>query len=125
MEISGKIIHLHDVKSGTSKSGKDWISQDFVIETEGQYPRKVCIRCFGDNLVDQLSFYKVGFNITVKYNLESNEGNGHWFTTVNAWNLAGIARAKLQNEAGKSEDPFHPDNDPPVSEDPAIDDLPF
>lgn len=122
MEISGKIIHLLDVKTGTSKSGKEWISQDFVIETEGQYPKKVCIRCFGDNLCDQLSFYKVGNDITVKYNLESNEGNGYWFTTVNAWNLAGLSRNKAKSQ---TEDPFHPDNDPSFTPDSQTDDLPF
>jgi hypothetical protein len=122
MEISGKIIHLLDVKTGTSKSGKEWISQDFVIETEGQYPKKVCIRCFGDNLCDQLTLYKIGDTITIKYNLESNEGNGNWFTTVNAWNLAGHARNKAKSQ---TEDPFHPDNDPAFTSDSSSDDLPF
>lgn len=123
-EISGKILLLLDVKTGTSKSGKDWISQDFIIETEGQYPKKVCVRCFGDNLVDQLSFYKIGYPINVKYNLESNEHNGYWFTQVNAWGISGLSRGR-KNEDTANDDPFHPDNDPSFTEGPQIDDLPF
>jgi len=123
MEISGKIILFLELKTGTSKAGKQWISQDFVLETEGQYPKKVCIRCFGDGLCDQLSFYKEGDNITVKYNLESNEHNGFWYTQVNAWNIGGIARNRANQRA--NDDPFHPDNDPEFNSDPIEDDLPF
>ena len=41
METTGKVIAILPLRSGTGKSGKQWRSQEFVIETDGQYPRKM------------------------------------------------------------------------------------
>jgi hypothetical protein len=42
MEIQGKIIAVLPKQSGTSKrTGNQWASQDYVIETHEQYPRNV------------------------------------------------------------------------------------
>ncbi|MEZ4905483.1 MAG: DUF3127 domain-containing protein [Spirosomataceae bacterium] len=41
MEIKGRVIHLLALQTGEGKNGT-WKKQDFVIETDGQYPKK-CI----------------------------------------------------------------------------------
>ena len=33
MEIKGKIIEVLDIKSGTSKNGKEWKSLEFIFES--------------------------------------------------------------------------------------------
>jgi len=89
MEVEGKIIILYGVEMGTSKAGNQWKKQEFVIETEEQYPRKIAISVFGSK-VDDLSYYSVGKYIKCKVQIESKEWQGRWYTSVNAWHIAGV-----------------------------------
>ena len=47
LEISGKLLQILPEQTGTGKNGQ-WIKQDFIIETQEQYPRKVCFSAWGD-----------------------------------------------------------------------------
>ena len=49
LEISGKIIEILDIKSGQSANG-EWRKQEYVLETEAQYPKKVCFMAWGDKV---------------------------------------------------------------------------
>jgi len=49
LELSGKIIQLLAEQTGTGKNGQ-WLRQDFIIETQEQYPRKVCFSAWGDKV---------------------------------------------------------------------------
>ena len=89
MEVTGTIIHFGDITTGVSKSGKDWSKQEFVIQTDEQYPKKIAIIVMGDK-VDQLSYYKPGQKTKCKIQIESREWQGRWYTTVMAWYLAGV-----------------------------------
>jgi hypothetical protein len=84
-EIKGKIIQILPVQSGTSKVGKDFTKQDFIIETFDQYPKKVCIGTMNDKA--NLSRFKVNDVVTAHVNLESREHNSKWYTSVNAWKI--------------------------------------
>ena len=44
MKVQGKIFKKLPVVKGVSNSGKDWIKQDFVIETTEQYPKKIAFK---------------------------------------------------------------------------------
>ena len=85
LEITGTIIQIQPLQEGTSKSGNAWKKQDCVLETDAQYPRKVCFNLFGDN-VDRFPV-QVGQKVTVSIELESREFNGRWYTDVRAWNI--------------------------------------
>ena len=37
MLVTGKLIKVLDKQQGTSKSGKEWVKQTFVIDTNEQY----------------------------------------------------------------------------------------
>ena len=84
MEISGKIIAVLPIATGQGKNGT-WRSQDYVLETADQYPKKVCFNLFGDK-IDQ---YQIGIDETVNisFDVESREYNGRWYTTVRAWKV--------------------------------------
>lgn len=47
MELKGLVTNILEKRSGTSKAGNAWVSQDYVIEIEGggNYPRHMCF-CF-------------------------------------------------------------------------------
>ncbi|MEP6700606.1 MAG: DUF3127 domain-containing protein, partial [Bacteroidota bacterium] len=49
MEITGKLLQLLTLQTGTGKNGP-WKKQDFIIETGDMYPKKVCIAAWGDKI---------------------------------------------------------------------------
>ena len=84
MEIKGTIIQALPEVSGISKAGNAWKKREYVIEnTEGQFARKVCFTCFGEN-ADRIQL-QPGQRVTVHFDLESREYNGRWYTEVRAW----------------------------------------
>ncbi len=84
MEITGRIIQLLPLQTGQGKNGV-WKKQDFVIETDGQYPKKVCISAWGDKVSE--SVLVTGKEVTVSFDIESREFNGRWYTDVRAWKV--------------------------------------
>lgn len=121
MEITGKIIEILQAQTGNSARG-EWKRQDFIIETQDQYPKKVCIENFNDK-VDP-SMLNVGKTVTVSINIESREFKGRWYTGVKAW------KAVAGNSSGSTErtsdNTVPPSGDiPPPSEETEGDSLPF
>ena len=54
MEINGKIIQVFTTKSGVSaKTGKEWASQDAVLEIPGQYARHMLFTIFGEENIQR------------------------------------------------------------------------
>ena len=86
LSIEGKVIEIVPVESGTSAAGKEWSKQEFVIETDDQYPKKVAFTLFGDKRTI-ISNLVIGNDVKVFFNLESREHNGRWFHNVNAWKV--------------------------------------
>lgn len=84
MEIQGKTIIILPLESGTSKSGNTWQKRNFVIETIGQYPKKVCLQLFGDKVNECPN---VGDEVKVLFDIDSREYNGRWYTQLNAWKV--------------------------------------
>lgn len=84
MEITGKTIAVLHLDSGTSKNGSAWQKRNFVIETSGQYPKKVCFQLFGERVNNCPN---VGEEVKVSFDPESREWNGKWFTQLNAWKV--------------------------------------
>lgn len=84
MNISGKVVQVLPIQTGTSKAGNPWQKQEFILEQGGQYPRKVCISLFGDNVAKTP---QVGQVITASVDIDSREFNGRWYTEIKAWNI--------------------------------------
>ena len=92
MEIQGKIIMKLPLQEGTSKAGNPWKKQEYVLETFGNYPRKVKFDFFGER-VDQYQLNE-GEDVTISFDLESREFNGRWYTDVRAFSCQkGVAPA--------------------------------
>jgi hypothetical protein len=85
MDLSGKVISLLPEVSGSSKSGNAWRKQEYIVETGGQYPKKVCVSIWGDK-IDQFGL-KVGEQVTLGIDVESREYNGRWYTEVKAYKV--------------------------------------
>ena len=85
MEIKGKIIELLPEQSGQSANG-DWRKQEYILETESQYPKKICFIAWGEK-IDQFNIKKDEI-IQISIDLESREYNGRWYTDVKAWKVS-------------------------------------
>lgn len=126
MEISGKCVAVLDLISGTSKAGKAFQKRDFVIETPGQYPKKICLQLFGDKVNECPN---AGDEVKVSFDIESREWNGKWFTQLNAWKVErqGVAQTAPTPPAQLGWQATYPQPTPPPAAAPARqpDDLPF
>lgn len=85
MEIQGKIIAALPERSGVSARG-EWKSQTYVIETQGQYPKKLAFDVFGADRITQFNL-QVGDIATVFFDFDAHEYNGRWFNSVRAFNV--------------------------------------
>ena len=84
MEISGKIIQALEEQSGNGRNGT-WRKRDYILETSGQYPKKVCLTVWGDK-IDQFNIQQ-NQELTANIEVESREYNGRWYTDVKVWRV--------------------------------------
>lgn len=99
MELSGTIIQVLPLQSGEGKNGV-WKKQEFILETEGQYPKKVCLSMWGDKIDDNM--IKVGNVVKASIEVESREYNSRWYTDVKAWRMELASAASAAPAAGDS-----------------------
>lgn len=115
LTLSGRVIEVLEEESGTGRNGP-WRKQDFILETEGEYPAKVCITQWGENI--EKFDVKSGEKLTAHIDIRSREYNDRWYTDVKAW--------KVEKEERAAEDPDAlrgAPSAPPVEDE--DDDLPF
>lgn len=126
MEVKGKIIVKLPQVSGTSKSGNAWSKQEYVLETQETYPKKIFFSFFGER-ANQYPL-EVGQTVNLSFDIDSHEYNGRWFTNINGW------KAELVNETAPVQEdpvpltdntPFAPFNPQPEAGASSNDDLPF
>lgn len=86
MPIKGKIIHIGACYNGTKKSdGQPWKKQEFVLETVGQYPKKVAFSLMNDK-IDKANL-QIGHFVEIEVDAQSREYNGKWYTELIAWKV--------------------------------------
>ena len=117
------------------------MSQDYVIEVPGQYPRKCVFRVFGEDRIRQFNIQQ-GEDLTVQFDIDAHEFNGRWFNDVRAYNVVrgavAPAAAPVAGTPISGASPFPPQQPvaaapseapfPPASEgagEGSSDDLPF
>ncbi|SFO73531.1 DUF3127 domain-containing protein [Prevotella sp. tf2-5] len=87
MELTGKIIAVLPANSGvSSRTGNPWMSQEYVIEVPGQYPRKCLFRIFGEDRIKQFNI-QMGEDVTISFDIDAHEYNGRWFNEIRAYNV--------------------------------------
>ena len=144
MELTGRIIAVLPAQSGVSaRTGNNWMSQDYVIEVPGQYPRKCLFRIFGEDRIKQFNIQQ-GEDLTVQFDIDAHEFNGRWFNDIRAYNVirgqqpvagapfaaapgaapvAGAPQASPFPPVGGATAPFPPEQEP--TSEGSADDLPF
>ena len=90
MEITGKIIAVLPPKQGISQStGNAWMCQDYVLETQEMYPKKVCFNVFGAEKIQEMNI-QLGETLTVSLEINANEYQGKWYNQVRGWKVVRV-----------------------------------
>ena len=85
MELKGKIIAVLPMTSGKSAKG-DWKSQQYVLETDEKYPKRLLFDVFGENKIDEFNIQKDEV-VNVSFETRAEEHEGHWYGSNRAWNV--------------------------------------
>lgn len=109
LAIKGRIKTILPPESGTSKAGKAWRKQSFVLDTGAQYNPDVCFGVFGDDKMDMLAKFQPGAEVEVSFNISSREYNGKYYHNIDAWKIETIG----SNVPGNSAPP--PMEEPPAA----------
>ncbi len=120
MEINGKLIKILTPLTGQGKNG-EWKKQEFVIQTEGPYPKSVCFTVW-NNKID-LAQFRENQSVKVSFDPESREFNSKWYTDLIAWRMA--EGSVSDSSAIAPEDDTVINNMPDAVPDDTTDDLPF
>ena len=115
MKLTAKLIQLLPLQTGTGKNG-EWKKQDVIVETDGEYPKKVCVSIWGEKINE--SQLVVGNTLIMDINIESREFSGKWYTEIKAWKIDVVVQGNVQSNNLKDIEPLDLDEKPE-------DDLPF
>lgn len=115
LKVTGVVSELLQEQSGQGKNGT-WRKREFILETQEQYPKKICMVQWGDEI--DASNVQPGEQITASIDVQSREYNGRWYTDVKAWKIEKMGGGGTQaTPVGDVEIPVPPEFDD--------DDLPF
>lgn len=86
MKIEGKFVKKLPEVSGETANGT-WVRGGFVIETFGDYPRKIAFTTFGEDRVSMADGIAESTPVEVNFMPESREHNDKWFTECKATSI--------------------------------------
>lgn len=105
MELTGKIIQVLEARSGVSKSsGNNWMIQEYVIETQEQYPHRMMFSIFGEDKIQQAAI-NAGDEVTVSFDINCREFNGRWYNDIRAWKVDHVNGAAPAPQAAAAAQP--------------------
>lgn len=124
LEIKGSIVQICTVSETEKKDGSGVFRQQvFVIQTDGQYPKKIAFLIKKEEMLESFEKYNYeGQEVLVKFNAESREWNGKWFTDLIVWRVESIRNNAKQAPQPTAQAPVQ-SSVPPAEGD--KDDLPF
>jgi hypothetical protein len=68
LEITGRLIKKLPEQSGTSTKG-EWKKQEFIVETQESFPKKICMNVWGADKVEDLNGFREGEILKVSVNI--------------------------------------------------------
>ena len=86
MILKGKFKALLKKETGTSKTGKQWEKQSFILDTGADFNSEICITTFGEN-IEKIQNIKEGTDIEISVNISSKEFNGKYYHNISAWKI--------------------------------------
>ena len=85
-QLTGTIKKVFPKVSGTSKGGKQWEKQEFLLSfKDDDKDKELCLTCMKPDI---LKGFKLDQKVTVDYSVESREYNGKYYTNVNCFKIS-------------------------------------
>lgn len=85
MEIQGKIMAIMPVQSGVSKSGNNWMSQEYVIDyfwwPNQTQATQMMFKVMGEDRIRQFDL-QIGDEVKIDYHIAARPYNNRWFNEV-------------------------------------------
>jgi hypothetical protein len=100
MQLTAKLTQLLPLQTGTGKNG-EWKKQDIIVETESQFPKKICVSVWGDKINE--SQLLIGNKMKIDFDIESREFNGKWYTAIKALKIE-VAGSESKNASVEHDD---------------------
>lgn len=105
LQITGTLKTVLPLEKGITKAGAEWQKQSFIVANNDGYENReqiFCFEVFGEEKVQNFNkFNKQGDNVTVEFNISTNEWNGKYFTSLQSWKISkdtnGIDTTKVPN----------------------------
>lgn len=87
LKTRGTITKILPTQTGESAKG-EWKKTSFVLDTKEDYNNIYCFDIFGAEKVDEfLKYNKEGKDVEVDFNVRTNEYNGKYYTSLQAWKI--------------------------------------
>ncbi len=118
MQLTAKLIEIPSLQTGTGRNG-EWKRQDIIVETQDQYPKKICMGIWNDKIEkDKLN---IGNLLKIDFDIQSREYNEKWYTNLKVWRLE-VVTSEQQDNGSETAPPEGPED---LNKDEEEDDLPF
>lgn len=105
MDLQGKVVAVLGEQKFNGKNG-DIIKHGFVVETSGEYPKKVAFDVIDSGEKDKWGKMKeqvvVGNDVAVSFDVSSREWQGRWFTQANAFRVMPLGANATTQQAPQS-----------------------
>jgi len=109
LSVTGKLKRFLPQQTGTKKDGSgQWVKQSFLVDSETQYNNIYCFEVFGDEKVANLTKHQSeGDTVTVEFNVNTNEHNGNYYTTLSAWKIIKVEANQGNAQPQSNQEPAH------------------
>ena len=103
MDFEGKVLQIFPARSGVSKAGNPWVSQDvlFEVQSQSQFTRRMLVNFF--NRDEEVKRLAEGAVYTVSIDIDAREYYGRWYNDVRAWRVQAGQNAQPQSPAADTQ----------------------
>lgn len=95
-KITGKIIAVMEKRSGMNERGT-WAIQEYVLETQEQYPRKILFEAYGEDKIQEF-FIHLDDLVQVRFDINAKQYNGKWYNSIRAWEVNHMVNVKFHSD---------------------------
>lgn len=129
MEFTGRIMKVLPPRSGVSKAGKEWKTQQFIFEyfenPSDRYSDKVVIETFDTNIMEQL---EENATVRIGFGHRYEEYNGNYYNRLTMYKFERLDHTNALKPEPDAEAPTNGDPSvvvPQPQQEEKKDDLPF
>jgi hypothetical protein len=108
MQVTGTIKTMTGVQTGQTKEGSEWKKITFVVSNNEGFEgaeQLFAFEIFGAEKVDNfLKYNKEGDTVDVDFNIRTNEYQGKYYTSLQAWKVFKAEATQAPQQASDDED---------------------